>query len=295
MNRLLGKLLGQTTKGEQRVSLHAINDNDLPGSTFHNRRCGSILRKGRLNLNFWDDDERHNTITLGWAFGTWRCGSSITLHSPGGDDSVSGHWSIPGIYLYTSIDRLLPRWMEIVLGLYRPKTTDEKYNHYTDRTVGFSIHHGRLWVSLWENEMEWNCEDPWWWKFNVSLNPLDVLGQWQYASEIIREQAVEIPMPERAYKASVKMCADSWKRPRWPWWPLTRTILRAHVDDMEPIPFPGKGENSWDCGPDALRGITCAAQSPEAAVGEIVASVFRDRMRHGCSYRYEPNESANPS
>ncbi|HXI16285.1 MAG TPA: hypothetical protein VNM48_07925, partial [Chloroflexota bacterium] len=74
---------------------------------------------------------------------------------------------------------------------------------------------------------------------------------------------------------------STWGRRRWPHWPLTRRMVRADVQVPEGVPHPGKGENAWDCGEDATYALTCAEQTPEAAVGRLVESVLRDRRRYG--------------
>lgn len=258
----------------QGVHIFAINDNDRG-------REGPILKHGRLCLH----TPGRNGGTIGWSFGKGHCGASVTLHHPGDDDSISGHVAVPGIYLYFGLERLLSERLQRFLGLYNPDANVG--GKYISRRIGWSIHDWTFWARLWDNDNRWSCDDPWWWSFTFSLNPLDIFGRRRYSSEVIQEQEVEVPMPEGSYMATVKICADSWTRPGFPWWPLTKMILRAHVDDMEPIPHPGKGTMSYNCGPDALHGICCPARNPEEAIGKIVSSVLRDRMRYGGSHRYE--------
>jgi hypothetical protein len=57
--------------------------------------------------------------------------------------------------------------------------------------------------------------------------------------------------------------------------------IRAKITPDTPIPFPGKGENSWDCGEDATHSMTCNATNEQEAVAKLVASVLNDRYRHG--------------
>lgn len=47
------------------------------------------------------------------------------------------------------------------------------------------------------------------------------------------------------------------------------------------VPFPGKGENSWDCGEDAIMGAGADEPTPEAAVASVVKSALRNRRRYG--------------
>lgn len=80
-------------------------------------------------------------------------------------------------------------------------------------------------------------------------------------------------MPEGSYRATVTIERDSWTRARW----FARRIERAHVDIHDPIPTPGKGENSWDCGDDALHSSTFPCGTVPAAVGKIVGDVLAKR------------------
>ena len=93
-----------------------------------------------------------------------------------------------------------------------------------------------------------------------------------------------VPMPERAYPASVKLFESTWKRPRW----FASRMVRAEVKIEKGIPFPGKGENSYDCGDDALFGLTCKADTVEQAIAETVESALRNRRRYGGSVDWQP-------
>jgi hypothetical protein len=61
----------------------------------------------------------------------------------------------------------------------------------------------------------------------------------------------------------------------------------------DPVPFPGKGENSWDCGEDASYGFGCAAETLEEGIGKFVASKLRDRGRNG-GRGWTPTEDHRP-
>lgn len=107
-----------------------------------------------------------------------------------------------------------------------------------------------------------------------------------FSSEPIGDlRLVDVPMPEGSYRWSVQMerCAvHSFLR-------RDEIVLRAHCEALEDqqIPIPGKGENSWDCGSDALSALTTiGAQSVEDAVGRIVSSVLETRRKRGVDADY---------
>ncbi len=82
------------------------------------------------------------------------------------------------------------------------------------------------------------------------------------------------------------------------WLPGFRKVLwHAEVESKAGLPVPGKGENSWDCGPDAIfslhtpvGGVDTDGGSRTAPYGRewvgqalaaAQASVYRDRTRYG--------------
>ena len=69
----------------------------------------------------------------------------------------------------------------------------------------------------------------------------------------------------------------SW-RPRWFW---RKLHLSWECTPDRWIPHEGKGENSWDCWPDATQSMsTSGCSSPEEAVQELKKSCERDRAKY---------------
>jgi hypothetical protein len=122
--------------------------------------------------------------------------------------------------------------------------------------------------------------------FYVSVHYLDILLGRQKYSDVKIGSPVDVEvvlhpdttMLGRKYIARVQMVDASWKRARWPW---TRTIRRAEIECIPPIPEPGKGENSWDQDDDAVYSLTCAAANPSEGVEKLIASVQRERQKYG--------------
>jgi hypothetical protein len=152
---------------------------------------------------------------------------------------------------------------------------------FTSRRFGFEIIDGD-WVRIFigRRDADWSVKASGW---EISVRVLDVL----LGRSVFREGPSElhdnvlIPMPERSYPARIRLHEDSWKRPRWPW---ARYLRRASIDFIEEggnVPVPGKGENAWDCGIDGIYGMTCPARDVAAAVGAVVESAYRTRIRHG--------------
>ena len=76
------------------------------------------------------------------------------------------------------------------------------------------------------------------------------------------------------YHGTAERAHSTWKN-------RFRTIERDDytISMTEGIPFPGKGENSWDCGDDAYYGF--GGSTIDKAVANIVTATIQDRTRHG--------------
>ena len=155
---------------------------------------------------------------------------------------------------------------------------------YEGRRIGIRVFDWALWWDGWAPTMSWNSKDPWWLHF--SWHPLDTFfGRMKYESTELSRTETVIPMPEKSYPCVVVMTADTWKRPRLPWY--SHKITRAKIDCKEGVPFPGKGENAWDCDDDASHGLTCPAKTVEQGIAAFVESVLRSRRRYGGSVNWK--------
>lgn len=160
---------------------------------------------------------------------------------------------------------------------------------YEGRSIGFSIHDWAIWLEFWAPSMSWSRSEPWWMRW--TWHPIDTFfGRTKHSEREVSRTETVIPMPEKAYPCVVVMKAETWKRPRLPW--ASHKITRAHIDCKEGVPYPGKGENSWDCGDDASYGLTCPAKTVEEGIAKFVESVLRSRRRHGGSVNWQQNTAA---
>lgn len=143
--------------------------------------------------------------------------------------------------------------------------------------ISLTLHSGALWWKLWTPTMEWSSKTPRW--RDGSFDFADFfLGRAKCSHQTIEEREILVPMPEKSYPATATLAEWVWKRPRW----FAKRLKRVSIDIPGGIPFPGKGENSWDCGDDATFGITTGeCRSIAEGVGQLVGSVLRDRVRNG--------------
>lgn len=123
---------------------------------------------------------------------------------------------------------------------------------------------------------------------------------------------VVVPLPEGIVPATATLERGVWnfevgpygltrrstRRLRF-WLPVLRRVHWSATIDArsgEGLPFPGKGENAWDCGPDAIRSISIAIDPPPhplsikdgrpgewtaKAIGHAVQATLRNRVRYG--------------
>jgi len=204
------------------------------------------------------------TVGFEWAF--WReaklCIAMISL--PIEEKSIVVSIGIPWLFS-------LHLWLE-ASGLGR------KYPKYKrGRTVGMRIFANKIWLSLWDDPMASNHDDPWWWA--ITIAPLDILfGKSKSTKSFIRGYTIEVPMPEDTYGAAVNVYEYIFKRPRWP---FRYRRLVSCVDMTNPLPVPGKGTCSYNIGEDAIHSLSTHKQRPHEVIAVVVSSAMRDRLRYG--------------
>src|SRR5579883_1140227 len=183
------------------------------------------------------------------------------------------HGSFSGFY-WNFENHKLARWIEETFN------KDPERWHPIDRSFRFYWHNGGLWLALWGDDTESRASDPWWKKMH-HLNFVDlILGKAKYASlDVESFENVVIPLPEKNYLAKVTYETCMWKRPRW--FAKVRDYSRIEFDKDKNVPpsFPGKGENSWDCGDDHIWQTSCSGHSIPKAIGHYVTSVMEYRMK----------------
>lgn len=159
----------------------------------------------------------------------------------------------------------------------------DRFKRCERREFRVAFEDGAARFSLWHNPHDWNSRDPWWMQ-TYSFHFADFfMGRQKHTKETIETRDVLIPMPEGSYPATVEFVRAKWKRPRW--FALVKTCADVKMD--RGIPFEGKGENSWDCGEDAMNSMWTPAASIEDAIGKVVASVMKDRRRYGTPSRLQ--------
>src|SRR3990167_3283057 len=161
----------------------------------------------------------------------------------------------------------------------------EPFFLHEERTFRLAWHNWTLWLNLWHEPMgSSEGRRDHWLKRTWTFSPMDALfGCAAYRERVLETGETLIPMIEGCYPATYKLFVSAWSCPRWP---FKRELARITLDVPKGIPMEGKGENSYDCGEDATFGITCQASTVEQGIGDLVASVLRDRRKYGRTHQH---------
>jgi hypothetical protein len=158
-------------------------------------------------------------------------------------------------------------------------------------------------VYWFEGDLVWQlfAEDSWIYPREEKLmfwqcghfNPMNfIFGRLVHSKEDLGGADIMVPMPEGPYPARVEFERRTWRRKRWPWWPLTKTQSGSWVNCKIGIPFEGKGENSWDCGEDAVYACGSSETTTWGAAAHYTKTVLQNRERYG---KAEPGAYPHPS
>lgn len=151
------------------------------------------------------------------------------------------------------------------------------------RQFGFSFHDGAFWLTIWGDPTAWDSKSPWWMHTRWFDVKRFLLGKALFGIRtLVDEYESIIPLPEGAYRCTIKKELHIWSRPRW----FIKKEVFWTVNLSNGIPYEGKGENAWDCGEDGLHSISISCETAEQAIGKVVAEVLSTRQRRTGSYQH---------
>ena len=249
-------------KIKSKFHFHSQNLDYRPGDNHMDKATGYKLKHGRA----WLDTE---WVQLRWSWNFWArfCGAEVKCSA---EDGLGFFVGLPPVSLWFS---------------FRVKRWNDFYFKHDWKALGFRIHNWAIWCDFWADESESRNYGSWFSKYRRRWNwhPIDTfLGRAEHSEErTYPTEDIIVAMPEGNYRGKAVRKVEAWKRKRWPFWPSAQRIARYHVDMEEPIPFPGKGENSWDCGQDALYGSTFPAETMQEAIASVTQSVLDSRYKYG--------------
>jgi hypothetical protein len=227
-------------------------------------KLGGMLREGRIWFN-WGEDYR---------------------------DLLRVEWHVPARFYHAELrlNDMEDRWqVALACGLFAVWVSGGNPAYPSkEQEYGVSLSDWTLRLKLGANPMEWSRDQPWWWENSLDLHKL-IFGKTVYETRDLSEERVVVRMPEGDYPATVKMFESTWT-PRRPLLGRLRRkrIVRADLKPDTPVPHPGKGENSWDQGEDAMFSLTCPATTASEAARIAAEAVMRDRIKYGSGYAWRP-------
>jgi hypothetical protein len=290
-----------------------------------------MLHKLWTRLTGWHARQSQDNELFRFWFYTKEDGPQFSIEIPrklylkfGAEISFGGHdhdvmlQFACGVWGFLSADRLIPKqWRQRFFEILQGAANDRIY----DRSLGLMLRYDPdmetvfLDVDLWRNSHCYSSDDkhklPWagngWGKL-IDLADL-VLGKkqhlsWKHHPELVTKRAVWVCLPEGRYPAKLTVTRERWVRSLWlaveKRWPdlAPEPLYWPHLEIPGGIPEPGKGENSWDCGDDAIYASSQPA-TIEHPVAHLVAdkvaeSVMRHRRNYGGGYSYAPSEGWPP-
>ena len=193
------------------------------------------------------------------------------------------------LHLRISVPLLGSLWLG-VSGVFPPSWYAQSV---TGCRTGIALFHEYLWIELWYrdpaehwgddlNRFRWQRVS---WDWVATF-----FGRMKCEHTIISDwEPVSVPLPEGTYTGQYRVEERTWSRPRWP----IKKVRRAGEIRMDKgAPFPGKGENSWDMGEDAITGMGTPPSKPEAIAAYIEATLEK-RERYGGSVAWLPKREEN--
>lgn len=223
---------------------------------------GSIWKHGRAWLNL-ASHSAYNTFQIEWSFGRRVSGFSLTADLQRGERELIFHIGFPKVFSL----------FLIMQGTWIPGSNGRVED--LDRTIGITTFHDTAYLHLWSDRTGWGKDR------TYSFCPPDfILGR--YKSEIEENEdwfEIQVDMPEATYQGKARRITQTWTRKRFTFIKKSKRYIEFEFENG--IPIPGKGENSWDMGDDAIMGTSVSANSIEEAVEMVKADAIRRRERYG--------------
>lgn len=247
-----------------------------------------LWRQGRWFLYLFE----RNVFGIEWNLFRPSFGASLTF-SVEDDNEIIAHLALPllaSLWVHVSMPRrmlvtLLPQqpYMSI------PGMEDMAGKTYPiSRRIECSIHHWSLWWHLWVHPHGgpdgYGGHVPRWREGSLDFQRL-VLGSRQYTcANMDAPISTVVHMREGDYPVTLQRQHQEW------WWPrIPKSLYCLRRDSFDArcdigIPFPGKGENTYDCGEDGLYGTSFDCETyptPEHVCQGFATVVYAYRRRYG--------------
>jgi hypothetical protein len=167
------------------------------------------------------------------------------------------------------------RWRPVLWFAKHVLPKNPKHGYPEEREIDISLHDRLICWSIWREPGVSRRGD--------RLNVVWSWDRWLFGSPELAKSVLDfgttvVPMPEGPYDA--KWQVEEWTR-TWPRFRRPKTSKHGEISVDGGIYVPGKGENSWDCGDDAIFSVGCNEGTEQALVAKYVESVYRSRLNYG--------------
>ena len=239
---------------DKRIWFHwqNLNERGLLGGIVHGRAW--------LRIFAW---------ALHWEWHLWgrTCHLGVDVPSHGGGEEVLFKAAFPPVSIYFGIAPPFHSWLW-------------KLAPSSDRECQISVHDWAVWINPWSLQNEWHKKDPWWVRgLTIHIDDLIWGSQKCTTTEPRQTEPVAIELDGRIYRGTAHYERRVWKRPRW--FAKQRDSTWIDMDTKDGLPHAGKGENSWDCGDDALCGWGVEGWDKIKAITHGIETVMKYRRRYG--------------
>jgi len=238
-----------------------------------------------------------------WDTGVWRWHSEFTVALGGEDNMLQLRLGLPFLFQGAIGVRVPRRWTDWVYqrrewgvelrGLrpvfrfaYDDDMSDMRsYYIQSYREQGKPLPEhvsgAKLWVG-WELDFRYHF-----WPRKLTHWKRRMLGPpVTREKEIVKSvEEVTVWLPEGAYPGRVELWIEHVRFRFQPW--RNRDDYLGTFYSEHWLPFPGKGENSWDCGDDGFKDLTINAVTVGQVVTGVVSKVIHQRERYG-RYDWQP-------
>jgi hypothetical protein len=180
----------------------------------------------------------------------------------------------------------LERWRPVMWLAKKLLPTNKQYGFLEERELSVSMHDGLFCWTLWREPHHFRSGD----KRNGIWNWKDWLtGRSTMTEVVLAKGETSVPMPEGSYAATYSLAESTWT---WPRFKRPKVMHLGSINVEGGIYVPGKGENSWDCGDDAIFSIGCPARTKEELIARYVQDVLELREARSGSH-VKPAETAD--
>lgn len=236
-------------------------------------------RSHAVHLEYWALSRDHHGVGCSIKWGT--AGSETT-------PDLAAHFGPLGS-IWLSFERVFPaRWFD----RRNPDGTPD----YDSRLISINADRRHLEWNLWTRHHGGNRDIPRWRRPYIVYDRL-VYGRDNTETIVLDTGTCSIPLPEGPQPAIYTVTRYVHHRTR----PLGRLRDRlagprihhhTEVRPGRPSPVPGKGENTWDCGDDAIWSTSVPGRSIDNAIAAHTAAVLRDRRLHGGEHMSFPEAAS---